>query len=149
MSVGTAAVRPEHAEEFIAIHNFIEEVAEQTLMDQKRFIRIRYGALLREGMDPGAAAEIARLADVIVLDSEGYEVVDSEEPVDRVSGFAAMISRIRRMKPQLTLRMNGVGITDLRMVYRQGIYEVSCQSADLAAVRIAGARLEMRRRCSP
>lgn len=46
------AVRPEHAEEFIAIHNFIEEVAEQTLMDQKRFIRIRYGALLREGMDP-------------------------------------------------------------------------------------------------
>ena len=40
------AVRPAHADEFISIHNFIEEVAEQTLMDQKRFVRIRYGRCL-------------------------------------------------------------------------------------------------------
>ena len=31
------AVRPAHADDFISIHNFIEEVAEQTLMDQKTF----------------------------------------------------------------------------------------------------------------
>ena len=67
------AVRPAHADDFISIHNFIEEVAEQTLMDQRRFVRIRYGALFGEGMNPGTVAEIARLADVIVFDSEGTE----------------------------------------------------------------------------
>ena len=70
------AVRPAHADDFISIHNFIEEVAEQTLMDQRRFVRIRYGALLREGMNPATAAEIARLADVIVFDSEGRRIPD-------------------------------------------------------------------------
>lgn len=144
------SVRPAHTDEFISIHNFIEEVAEQTLMDQKRFVRIRYGALLGEGMSPSAAAEIARLADVIVLDSERLE--DSAalvESGDKVSVFSDMIGRIKRTKPQLTLRINGVGTTDLRMVYRQGIHEVCCQPSELAAIRITGARLEMRRRCSP
>lgn len=143
------AVRPAHADEFISIHNFIEEVAEQTLMDQKRFVRIRYGALLGEGMSPSAAAEIARLADVLVFDCEGIgNSASSDEAGQKVSAFSEMISRIRRTKPQLTLRINGVGTADLRMVYRQGIHEVCCHPSELAAIRITGARLEMRRRCS-
>lgn len=143
------AVRPAHADDFISIHNFIEEVAEQTLMDQRRFVRIRYGALFGEGMNPGTAAEIARLADVIVFDSEGTENSElSDETGHRVTAFSEMIHRIKRTKPQLTLRINGVATTDLRMVYRQGIHEVCCQSSEIAAIRITGARLEMRRRCS-
>ena len=43
-----------------------------------------------------------------------------------------MIHRIKRTKPQLTLRINGVATTDLRMVYRQGIHEVCCQSSEIA-----------------
>lgn len=143
------AVQPEHADEFMDIHHFIEEVAEQTLMDQKRFVRIRYGALLDERTNPAAAAEIARMADVIVLDMEGTESGgDPGVTEDAARGFADIIERIRRIKPQLTLRMNGAGTGDLKMVYRHGIHEVSCSSADLAAVRILGARLELRRRCS-
>ncbi|MGG3283677.1 PEP-utilizing enzyme, TIM barrel domain protein [Paenibacillus solani] len=144
------ATRPSDVDEFISIHRFIEEVAEQTLMDQKRFVRIRYGVLLDKGMNPSAAAEMARLADVIVLDAEGTKDPASlEGNSDRVSDFSDIISRIRRMKPQLTLRFNGAATTDLRMIYRQGIHEVCCQSSELAAIRITGARLEMRRRCSP
>lgn|GEM_PF-1397242 len=145
------AVQPAHADEFMDIHHFIEEVAEQTLMDQRRFVRIRYGALLDERTNPAAAAEIARMADVIVLDMEGTESGGEPELTeDAVKGFAfaGIIERIRRIKPQLTLRMNGAGTDDLKMVYRHGIHEVSCCSADLAAVRILGARLELRRRCS-
>lgn len=143
------AVQPTSPEAFMSVHYFIEEVAEQTLMDQKRFVRIRYGALLAEGTEASQAAEIARLADVIVLDAEEMESPAVPGDVETPAwGFAGIVRQIRRVKPQLTIRMNVAGTSDLRMVYLHGFHEVCCSTDDLAAVRITGARLEMRRRCS-
>ncbi|MGG1876186.1 MULTISPECIES: PEP-utilizing enzyme, TIM barrel domain protein [Paenibacillus] len=144
-------MEPDDAEVFRSVQDFVEEVARQTLGEAGRSVRFRMGVLFGEGSDPEAAADVARIADMIVLDLEAqrFSYWSEEERKELQASFAAAISRIRTIKPELPIRVNGVDASDLRYAYKLGAQEVSCASRHLAAVRLTGARLELRRRSLP
>lgn len=160
------ALWPCDSADFSAAHDFIEEVGKQTLCNRMPSGDIKIGALLHPDIVPSDAAEIARLADVIVVDTESvpklhlmdkgeslggvWKGMTMEEPMSEwaspsllQSNLEEAVQRIRRMKPHIPIRAGGeVTVSDLRTLYRLGITEVCCAPALIAAVRLAGVRLE-------
>lgn len=159
------ALWPADTADFIAAHDFIEEVGKQTLCHVKPSVVPKIGALLHPKIAPVDAADIARLADVIVVDTEKQSelhrfdeegsfratdsfkmdepITDWASPVLLGSNLEEILLRIRRVKPHMVIRVSGeVTVSDLRRVYRLGISEVCCALDLVAAVRIAGIRLE-------
>lgn len=160
------ALWPTDSEDFIAAYEFIDEVGRQTLCDLKPSIELKIGALLHPEISPTDAANIARLADIIVMDTEKMTTLhfmDDKGPIGMSWGCEEMkepimewaspallqcnlediIVRIRRIKPQIGIRVSGeVTVSDLRTVLRLGISEVCCAPSSMAAIRLAGIRLE-------
>lgn len=159
------ALWPMDSADFMAAHDFIEEVGKQTLCHLKSSIEPKIGALLHPEIAPTDAADIARLADVIVMDTEKQSqlhltdekgpframnglkmdepITDWANPALLQSNMEETLLRIRRVKPHIVIRVSGeVSVSDLRRVYRLGISEVCCALDSMAAVRLAGIRLE-------
>ncbi len=160
------ALWPSDVSDFTEAHDFIEEVGSQTLCQLKPSVNIKIGALLHPDILPSDAAEIARLADVIVIDTEmepGLRGMVEENVCDRIwerirmqepiaewanpalqhSNLEETIRQIRCVKPNIGIRAVGeVTVSDLKAVYRLGVTEVCCAPSMMAAVRLAGVRFE-------
>ncbi|SMF70265.1 hypothetical protein SAMN05661091_0650 [Paenibacillus uliginis N3/975] len=160
------ALWPLDSADFTEALDFIEEVGSQTLCHLKPSVDIKIGALLHPDISSSDAADIARLADVIVMDTESvpklhlmdgkgslegaWRGVGLQEPITDWASPALLqnnleetIQRIRRVKPHIGIRASGeVNVSDLRTVYRLGLTGVCCAPTSMAAVRLAGVRLE-------
>ncbi|WP_054956937.1 putative PEP-binding protein [Paenibacillus dakarensis] len=157
---------PADAADFTAAYEFMDEVGKQTLCQLKPTVELRIGALLHPEIAPDDAADIARLADVIVMDTEydlthqvsenrdnprairggidlTKEITEWANPVLLQYNIEEVISGIRRVKPHIGIRVSGeVTAADLHTIYRLGISEVCCEAGSIAPVRLAGVRLE-------
>ncbi|MFC7678487.1 putative PEP-binding protein [Paenibacillus sp. GCM10028914] len=160
------ALWPQDSADFTEAQDFIEEVGKQTLSYLKTSVNLKIGALLHPEIDPKDAADIARLADVIVMDTESADKlhfldegrsirtarnrIELDEPITEwaspdllQSNLEETVLRIWQVKPHIAIRVSReVTVSDLRTVYRLGISEVCCEVSSLAAVRLAGMRLE-------
>lgn len=160
------ALWPLDSADFMEAHDFIEEVGSQTMCHLKPSVDIKIGALLHPDISPSDAADIARLADVIVIDTESvpslhlmgergpvegsWKGIGMQEPMTEWSSPALLhnnleetIRRIRRVKPHIGIRTSGeITVSDLRTIYRLGLTEVCCAPTSMAAVRLAGVRVE-------
>ncbi|GAB6992395.1 hypothetical protein [Paenibacillus pini] len=125
---------PANGESFQMMHDFIDRVAEETLCAQQRFVHYRVGVLLDENSKPEVALEVARYADVIVMN-----LAD-----ERLLALQQMIRPIRGIKPAIRICAAGtLGMSSLPAIYRMELSEVSCTSAEADSIRIAAAQWEL------
>lgn len=117
------------AAEFAAKREFIEGVADQTL-GHAYAAACRIGALIAPDREPAAAAEIARIADFLVLDGAAGEAAPEETAAE---GFALaageILAAVRGVKPAAVVLAAGppaaVALADL---YRIGLSGIFCSA---------------------
>lgn len=165
------ALWPMEALEFAAASDFVEGVGGQMMDALQREVKLSVGALLHPDIGPAEAGEIARQADLIVLDTEiqssfallncrlcsdntalagdsSYHDPDAEPvtewacPALRHVNLAEAVRQIRRVKPHIPIRIGGeINASDLKVINRLGITEVCCAPEDLASIRQAEKRV--------
>ncbi|MEI0738926.1 hypothetical protein VQ056_23740 [Paenibacillus sp. JTLBN-2024] len=88
-------------------HELIERVAEETLCHQRRAVSFSIGALMNADIARSAAADLARSANLLVLDCGGISDPETPWPDDVVEHIAALSGTIRKIRPRLLLRATG------------------------------------------
>ncbi|MDO7907867.1 hypothetical protein Q5741_15755 [Paenibacillus sp. JX-17] len=145
---------PEDGTAFGAARDFIDEVAEQTLCAQRRSVHYRVGARLPAGaMPPAAVAGIARLADVLVLDTGPWSRSGTvrgtaalpAEPSFRAE-LAERLQTARALKPGLPVRAAGPAARGL-LAEAPGLRldGIACPPEEVAAARLAAAQGDLLR----
>ncbi|KHF33639.1 pyruvate phosphate dikinase [Paenibacillus sp. P1XP2] len=128
-------------------HELIERVAEETLCHQRRAVSFSIGALMNADIACSAAADLARSANLLVLDCGGISDPETPWPDDVVEHIAALSGTIRKIRPRLLLRATGLRNTaDLPAVYRAGFAEIGVPAEQLPAFRLAAAQWEIQQR---
>lgn len=136
---------PVYMEEWNDMHDLIEKVAEETLCHQRRAVSYSIGALVQTDIHPGFAADLARCADLIVLDSSGMSCAERSWSAEGVEGFETLVECIRKVRSQLPLRVSGLMHADnLPSIYRVHVKEVGVLPETIPAFRLAAAQWELR-----
>jgi hypothetical protein len=112
--------------EFAAKREFIEVVADQTL-GHAYAAACRIGALIAPDVEPSAAAEIARIADFLVLDGAASELAPEGAAAE---GFALaageILAAVRSVKPAAVVLAAGTpaasALADLYQIGFSGIF---------------------------
>lgn len=117
------------AAEFAAQREFIEEVADQTL-GHAYAAACRIGALIAPDVHHAAAAEIARIADFLVLDGAGGEPAPEETAAEGFAQAAGnIVAAVRRVKPAAVILAAGApAASALADLYRIGLSGIFCSA---------------------
>ncbi|WP_313641699.1 hypothetical protein [Paenibacillus sp.] len=115
--------------EFAAKREFIEVVADQTL-GHAYAAACRIGALIAPDVEPSAAAEIARIADFLVLDGAASELAPEGTAAE---GFALaageIFAAVRSVKPAAVVLAAGTpAASALADLYRIGLSGIFCSA---------------------
>lgn len=115
--------------EFAAKREFIEVVADQTL-GHAYAAACRIGALIAPDVEPSAAAEIARIADFLVLDGAASELAPEEAAAE---GFALaageILAAVRSVKPAAVVLAAGTpAASALADLYQIGLSGIFCSA---------------------
>ncbi len=135
---------PADLEEWSHMHDWIEKVAEETLCHQRRAVTYSIGALLRADASTHLAADLARCADLLVLDCKG-KVEAEERPEEIYERLQTLAGCIRKAKPNVLLRVSGLTLpSDLPVLYRMNADEAGLEHESMPAFRLAAAQWELR-----
>lgn len=134
-------------EEWNQTHDLIERVAKETLCHQRRAVTFSIGAFVKADIGSGQAAELARSANLLVLDCSGISDPETPWPEDIAEHIISLSGTIRKIRPLLLLRAAGLRNTaDLPAVYRAGIREIGVPAESIPAFRLAAAQWELQER---
>lgn len=135
---------PTCTEEWNFAHDLIERVAEETYCYQRRVVSCSIGALVEVDIDVRLAADLAKGADLIVMDSSENAHTWSQNVSGRIEALAR---QIRKSNSRLSLRVSGLRDTaDLPAIYRAGIEGIGAASNLIPAFRLAAAQFELNRK---
>jgi hypothetical protein len=117
------------AVEFAAKREFIEGVADQTL-GHAYAAACRIGALIAPDVDPAAAAEIARIADFLVLDGAASELAPEETAAESFALAAVeILAAVRGVRPAAVILAAGTpAASALADLYRIGLSGIFCRA---------------------
>lgn len=117
------------ASEFAAKREFIEGVADQTL-GHAYAAACRIGALIAPDVEPAAAAEIARIADFLVLDGAASELAPESAAAESFARAAGKIyAAVKGVKPAAVVLAAGTpAATALADLYRIGLSGIFCSA---------------------
>ncbi|MCJ8014523.1 hypothetical protein MUG84_22745 [Paenibacillus sp. KQZ6P-2] len=136
---------PADMEEWTHMHELIERVAEETLCHQRRTVTYSIGAVI--GMESGLelAADLAKCADLLVLDCSGVGHSDHPWSQEKLENLRALVGRIRRVSPHIPLRASSLqNVADLAALCQIGVREISSSPGVIPSFRLAAAQWELR-----
>ncbi|MEC0243718.1 hypothetical protein P4H66_28320 [Paenibacillus dokdonensis] len=135
---------PAGTEEWTHAYELIERVAEETLCHQRRAVTYRIGALMRVDVSVEVATDLARCADLLVLDCSPLRHYAHSWSESMIGNLEAKVESIRKVRPPIPLRLSGLqNAAVLPELYRMDVNEVSMLSEGIAAFRLAAAQLEL------
>ncbi|MEK5435344.1 MULTISPECIES: hypothetical protein [Paenibacillus] len=115
--------------EFAAKREFIEVVADQTL-GHAYAAACRIGALIAPDVEPSAAAEIARIADFLVLDGAASELAPEGAAAEGFTLAAGeILAAVRSVKPSAVVLAAGTpAASALADLYQIGLSGIFCSA---------------------